>query len=407
MMRSALTGMTLALSASTLLAQDEPRIADTDKPSLSWVQNTTAGNATIRYDEQPGEFTLLMVHTTIDETVAGSLVTNGILTAFPFMEQPTEANWTLTDPDLTALSNVTYSGYDPMVPPRRMANYISHFTSSNYPTGYGTENEFGTTWVTRETSSTLVAQPSLNTDERNPWWHASWSTSSLHQVPSFWTSSLGRESVLQSAHEFVSTLPNSPPLDDVAIGYLNDMMDSTIGFEIYVQAIHIKKPDTQGNTDVRLSRHIRIRRRSLGQQGTGWYLAKGPERHVPNPFDATQRWYLAPIGDEMHVEFPAPVASTDQPVRVTAYFTLVGGGVATVQQTPNPLDIHDELLAPHMGIFVVPANAAPGSEVYFEHERAPGVAVAPIGANVNGAARIVTFTPPANPLPPNPLPPGN
>ncbi|MFN3244814.1 MAG: hypothetical protein ACE37K_25150 [Planctomycetota bacterium] len=401
MMRPALTGLLLLTGTSVLLAQDELRIADFDNSPMTWGQTTEAGYAAIRYDELPGEFTLLMVHTTVDETVCGTVVAEGLTTALPFMVQPTKANWTLDDTFLAAASNITYTGFAPMVPPRRIANYVNHFTGLGYPTGYGTDNEVGTTWQTHEMDGTTVTSPLGPADERNPWWHSSWSTNPTYGVEQFYSSGLGRESVLQAAHEFVPLVPGAPPLDENSIAILNTMMDSSIGFEIYVQAIHIKKPDPQGDIDVRLSRHVRIRRRSLGQQTTGWALAKGPERHVPSPVDDQQRWYFGPLGGEMHVQFPTDIASLEQPSRVTAYFTLIGGGIQTVQQTPNPLGPTGELLAPNMGIFIVPLNCAPGTQVYFEHERAPGAVLAPVGASGNGGAWIVPYTVPANPAPPS------
>jgi len=401
MMRPALTGLLALLSASALLAQDELRIADFDQNPMTWGQTTEAGDAAIRYDELPDEFTILMAHTTVDETVCGTVVAAGIVNALPFMVQPTKANWTLSDPHLAGMQDVLFSGHAPMIPPRRIANYITHYTGANFPTGYGTDNENGTTWITQEANLNQFVAPPTPADERNPWYHSSWQTNQTYSVETFWSSGLGRESLLQAAHEYVPLVPGAPPLDDTAIAILNGMMDSTIGFEIYVQALHIKKPNQEGDINVRVSRHVRIRRRSLGQQTTGWLLAMGPERHVPNPVNANERWYFAPLGDYMHVEFPTHVATLEQPRRVTAYFPLIGGGFRAVLQEANPLDPFNQLLDPWKGIFKVPSNIAPGAEIYFSHDRAPLEPLLPVGANEFGGIPAIIYTPPPQAVPPS------
>ena len=57
-----------------LVAQDPLRIAGFDELTITWQQFSEAKDVAIRYDELAGEYTLLLTHTSIDETVAGSVV---------------------------------------------------------------------------------------------------------------------------------------------------------------------------------------------------------------------------------------------------------------------------------------------------------------------------------------------
>lgn len=383
----------LLVTSTAVLAQDPLRIAGFDTTPIVWVQNIEDADASVRYDELAGEHTLLLVHTTIDETVAGPLVTAGILKALPFLASPTKSNWQLTAPELAAMTDYNFTGQQPMIPPRRIANHITTFVATSYGPGYGTFNPASSGYVTRTTTNGMVAIPTANEDERRAWANSTWTWQTAISDYSFDSVQLGRESVYQSAYEYATLIPTLPTLDDGAIEALNALMDSKLGFEIYIQAVHIKPPTSTGPIDVRISRHARIRRRSLQETTLGWV---GPDRYVPHPADASVNIWLAPLEDEMHIIFPVEIGTLNNPTSVRAYVPTTTG-LCVVEQTPNPVYL-GELLRPDVGIFQCPANTIAGT-VYFELLAEPGFTFPPIG-DFNRGAFIVPFTPP-------PEPPGN
>jgi len=378
----------LLLGGPVVLAQEPLRITGLDTPAISWVQNIEDAQASVRYDELAGESTLLFVHTTIDETVAGPLVTAGIISALPFLASPTQQNWQLTAPELAAMSQCNFTGEQPMVPPRRLANHIATFIAATHAAGYGTSNSLPTGYVTQTTSNSMVAMPSAKEDERWAWANSLWTWQESINASSFDTAKLGRESVFQAAYEFVAQSQTSATIDDAAIAALNMLLDSKLGFEIYIQAAHIT-PSSGGNSiEVRISRHARVRRRSLQEMlVAGW---TGPDRYAPHPLNANINIWLAPTGDAMHVIFPREVGTLADPTTVRAYVPTTNG-LVTVQQTANP--IHEgALVRPEVGIFQCPPDMVPGV-AYFELITEPGVPLKPVGT-YNQGALIWPFTPP-------------
>jgi len=383
----------LLLTTSVVLAQSPLRIAGFDTTPLAWVQNIEDGDAAVRYDELAGEHTILFVHTTVDETEAGPLVAAGVISALPFMVSPIHSNWQLTAPELAAMSGYTFSGEQPMIPPRRLANHIATFVGTSYGSGYGTNNPATTGFLTQTTTNGMVATPTLNEDERRAWANSVWTWQESINEYSFNTAMLGRESVFQAAYEYANLIPTLPPLDDAALTALGTLLDSKLGFEMYIQAAHIKPPATATSPiQVRLSRHARIRRRSLQQTTLGW---TSPERYVPHPSNVHTNIWLAPLGDEMHIIFPTEVGTLANPTLIRAWVPTSNGLVA-VAQTPNPI-LFGEVVRPEVGIFQCPPDTIAGT-AYFERLDNLGVPFEPLGHFERGAF-IWPFTPPPEPPP--------
>lgn len=380
----------LLLAGTTILAQDPLRIAGLDTTPVVWVQNIEDADASVRYDELAGEHTVLFVHTTIDETVAGPLVTAGIIKVLPFLASPTKSNWQLTAPELAAMSGFNFTGQQPMVPPRRIANHIAAFVATTYGPGYGTFNPASSGYETQATTHGMVAIPSTNEDERRSWANSTWTWHTAINEYSFDTVQLGRQSIYQAAYEYATLIPTLPPIEDAAIEALNALMDSKLGFEIYIQAAHITPPSSTGPIEVRISRHARIRRRSLHETTLGW---SGPDRYVPHPTALNVNIWLAPLEDEMHIIFPVEIGTLNNPTSVRAYVPTTTG-LCIVDQTPNPVFL-GQLIRPDVGIFQCPANTIAGT-VYFELLTEPGLVFSPIG-DFNRGAFIIPFTPPLTP----------
>lgn len=386
--------ISLLLTTSVVIAQSPLRIAGFDTTPIAWVQNIEDANAAVRYDELAGEHTILFVHTTVDETEAGPLVAAGVISALPFMVSPIHSNWQLTAPELAAMSGYTFSGEQPMIPPRRLANHIATFVGTSYGTGYGTHNPSASAFATQTTTNGMVAVPTLNEDERRAWANSVWTWQESINEYSFATAKLGRESVFQAAYEYVNLIPTLPPIDDAAITALGTLLDSKLGFEMYIQAAHIKPPTSTGPIQVRLSRHARIRRRSLQQTTLGW---AAPDRYVPHPGNVHTNIWLAPLGDELHIIFPVEVGTIANPTLIRAYIPTSNGLVA-VDQTPNPL-LLGAVVRPEVGIFQCPADTIAGT-AYFELLTEPGIPFEPIGHFERGAF-VWPFTPPPEPPPVN------
>jgi len=388
-MNSPLTVTCALACAASLVGQDPLRIAELQQGgSVSWAQNLQEPRfATVQYDEEAGEYTLLFVHTTIDETVAGPIVTAGILNALPFLASPTNENWQLTDPAFTALSEYEFSGEQPMVPPSRLAAHIDAFIAGGYSQGYGTANSSGTGYVTHETAPGQVNGVIGSSDERRAWMNSSWEWFETAGMHGFDTVTVGRESIFQAAYLMAESEPNLPPLNEDAIHALGDLMDSKLGFEIYIQAAHVLPANNSDPVRVRLNRHARVRRRSLHENTLGWV---GPDRYVPHPYRANTNVWLAPHGDEMHIIFPYPVGSTANPTTLRAHVPT-SNGVVTVDQIANPTWA-GELVRPEVAIFPVPANATAGL-VHFEKIISPGVPLIPVN-HINRGAYIWPYTPP-------------
>jgi hypothetical protein len=381
----------LLTSAVALVGQQDLRIAGFVAPNSDpseWGEKTEAAQAAVRYDELAGEHTLLFVHTTVDPSVAGQVVADGITKALPFMASPIGSNWTLAAPELVAMTGYQFSGMAPMIPPRRIANHIAQFAAANFGAGYGSYNPATTGFVEVTTAANMVATPTSNEDERQPWANSIWATQTSIGGVSFDTAQLGRAGIIQSAYEYVSFVGNLPPIDAGALQALNDLLDTDLGFEIYVQAAHIKPATSGPGYDIRLTRHARIRRLSLLQLEGPWLAIKGKARHVPHPCNAEANIYLAPRGDEMHIVFATAVGTLANPTTLRAYVPT-SSGVAIVDQTANPI-LLGVLLRPEVGIFQCPPGMITGV-VQFEQVSNPGIAFPPLGP-IDRGAYIFPFT---------------
>jgi hypothetical protein len=158
-----------------------------------------------------------------------------------------------------------------------------------------------------------------------------------------------------------------------------------------VQPIAVVPATGDGDTKIKFKRHVRLRRYSLlGDENEQWLALKGAPRHVPDVQDERRRIYLAPFGEEMHIEFPMDVSSAMYPNPLRAYVPTTTGFVI-VPQLPNPI-VDYAVLRPSIAIFRCPPNAIFGI-MLIEDTRAPGIPVLPTGATGMGADLWV-FQPP-------------
>tara|TARA_R110002072_G_scaffold269079_10_gene428335 strand:+ start:6026 stop:7228 length:1203 start_codon:yes stop_codon:yes gene_type:complete len=379
----------LATSAA-VLAQGPLQIAGLDTSAVVWEQDIDAGQAIVRYDELAGERTLLFSHVTIDETVAGTLVAAGIIDALPFLASPTTEQWQLSASELAGLAHHHFTGFSPMVPPRRIAQHLVAYGAASSQDNWGTTNTLTTGFTAHMTFPSMVSSVTANADERKPWANSIWAWHTPVFGYGFDTAQVGREAVLQSAYEYVAAF-SLPPISPPAIAGLNALMDSKLGFEIYVQAAHLTSVGNE--VEVRISRHSRIRRRSLHQLDL-WPF--GPSRFVPLPTNEAVNLYLAPRGDFLHIEFPVAVGTTANPTTLRAYVPTTNG-LVIVDQVSNPL-WEGELMKPHVGIFPCPANAVDGI-CYIDEASNPGQRFAPLG-HYGNAALISAYDVPTGPLVP-------
>ncbi|HHH28623.1 MAG TPA: hypothetical protein ENK57_09795 [Polyangiaceae bacterium] len=341
--------------------------------TIQWTppgSSNDSGDVVLEYDESATEHSLLFVHTTIDETVAGSVVTRGLIGAMPFLVAPpstgTGLGWPLTSPEFTALqSTYSFEGQPSVIPPRRIAQHVQAFVAANYGPGFGTFGNNGNVQVddtTVQPTTTLA-----DWDERQAFANVAWTSYSNSTRQTFVPEDLGRRSVIQAAYEFQNSMPNLPPLDAGSLAKINEMLDQKVGYEIYIQVVHVIPPAPSGKIRIHLGYYMKLRRRSLLQQGlANWLSIKGVDRYAPHAFDRNVSVYLGPLGDEAHILFDHPVGSLAQPTTLVAYFPTTSGFVA-VPQTPNPTSPYPpyDLLRPNVGIFQVPMNAITGV-AYFE-----------------------------------------
>ena len=382
-------------STSVLVAQDHPEVAginnplQSNPPALVWGQTTDEWLAALRWVEQPGEYTLLMVHTTIDTEKSGPLLAKGICKTLPFLVSPVGAGW---DDQAPELARYQIAGQAQMIPPVRVAAFVDQFVQSDYAAGYGTHNSTSQPVLRHAAAShfaafsgglpVVVTDP---TDERQPWLGSSWYSAlqSGQALPAFDSVRLGRASVLQMAEEFAERHEVSFDFDSIEM--LLQQIDKEHGFEIYVQAIAVRPPVSPGDKiQLEYKRFTRIRRHSLFVDGN--LLALGLPRHVPDPFDADQRLYLAPRGDEMHIVFPFQVNALNRPPVLRAYVPTLTGYMI-VPQIANPTIVVagiEMVTGPNTARFAVPVDAIRGI-VWFEDVRFLGTAVVPSGAVDLGA----------------------
>ncbi|MFT4515125.1 MAG: hypothetical protein ACI91B_003838 [Planctomycetota bacterium] len=386
----------LLMSSAAVLAQSPLRVTDVATLPIVWQQEVDCDYAAIQYDEEPGERTLLFTHVTVDESVCGTVVAAGVIKALPFLASPSKQQWQLTAPALAAMTTHNFSGDLPYVPPRRIAQHLTIYAESSSQNDYGTFNP-QTVFVTRLPSQNMVANVTLATDERSSWANSNWAYYDEISNQAFDTTRLGREAVFQAAHEFV--VANSlPPIDPAGLAALSNVLDLTIGWEVFVQAAHVK-PSTSGEVDVRIGRYARVRRRSFGQTG-GWPY--GPSRYVPDPTSPSGYIYLAPRGDFLHLEFPVEVGTLANPTSLIAYVPTTTG-LVIVNQVANPTWLGD-LLKPKVGIFPCPANAVDGI-MFIAKAATPTQRFAPDG-HYGNAALISAYDIPSGPLIPPQAPAG-
>ena len=354
-----------------------------------WGQTTDGDEVLLRYDELQGEYTLLMVHTTVDVSVAGQLVARGVINAMPSMLAVSDT-WSLTSPELVAVNGATWSGEKPVIPPRRVAAYVQEFRSQTTPpTTWGTYN-LGPNPTESRTWAPGAAVPTLQRVERYA--SAGVNHRLVAQGHLIDCSNLGFRSVTQSAYEYhhFMQLSNLGQLDPRMLTSLDDFLSNQHGYEIYVQAIHIK-PTSSNSVLVRFSKHVKLRRRSLQQAVQNlWLTLKGPARSLPYMLDADTSLYFGPRGDEAHFVFLDEVATFEQPSQLIAYFPTADGLVA-VNQTPNPVD-NNQLLCPEIAIFEVPEEAQMGV-VLFAHQNSPLIPFAPPVGAVDGGGFLIAFDP--------------
>ncbi|MFK7741563.1 MAG: hypothetical protein AB8H80_14690 [Planctomycetota bacterium] len=399
-----LASLAVAGTSAAATAQQLPEVTSmTEWPTTSWSQEVSeADSAAIRWGSDPGEYTFLMVHTTIDKSIAGSILFEGITSALPYMASPLDAQWTKQDPALQALAtskNYSFVGEEPVIPPARIAAHIQAFlapteTGSNTPaSGYAYYHPIGGPIVsTTNYAANHMVAAATGSDERSVWKSSIWQNSYLWGG-SFYTLYLAQQSVLQMTQRFGQVNP-SHTVDLDAVDAFISAASTKYGFDVFVQPISVKLPTgNQVGPEIRFRRFTRIRRVSLHGNEGPWEALRGPDRWIPYMADATQRVYLAPRGSQMHIEFPTAVSSLTnrKPMRA---LIQTASGPRILHQTPNPIE-NGEVVAPEMAAFEVPSDIGPGA-IEFRSILAPTVVVAPVGATGGGKARIFRYTPSGN-----------
>jgi len=345
---------------------------------LSWSQTTVEGEAALRWWELGGEYSLVMVHTTI-EKAADLQLPKGITKALPFLVPPAEG-WNHQDPELEPYK---VGGDTLMIPPRRVAAFVKQFAQSQFGPGFGTHNPSGTPTL-RYASPGLFPNPALatdKTDERQPWIKSVWG-SSPHGLDYFDSQRLGYESVMQMAMEHAKQ--EDLTFDQDAIDSMLKEIEQHHAFEVYVQVIGVR-PSTGPGERIKLEvkRFTRIRHHSLQASLTQQCeLSLGPPRHVISPLNESHYLYLAPRDDRMHILFPFPVSFYGRPAVLRAYVPTSTGYVLL----PQLVDYYCEddsgvrtAKGPNIAQFQVPSNATSGW-VWIEDARFPGFAVEPMGS---------------------------
>lgn len=369
------------LLGSTALAQHVPELASLDDPNQIVWQQTLNHDVTgaLRWVEQPGERTLLLVHTTVDADVAGQSQADGVKALLTFMPSPEDEGWTHSASELQAAAatwDFTYEGEDPVIPPARVAAHLDAFASSGYAAGFGTHNTT-TANVLRHAAQGVVATPNNAYDERMAWVDPGWFVESTTSLPGFDTAALGRAALLQQAYFHESQ--GGPTIDADALDDFDALMNEKFGYDIYIQPISVLLPDDEtGRPRIRFRRHTRVRRVSLYGNGLDFGSV-----WLPNLSNATERIYLTPRGGNLYVEFPNAVSSASRPTPLRAYFRVVGGGYVMVSQTANPI-IGGQVALPEVAIFAVPSDVV-WSVTLFDDEQNPTVPIVPVGACGSGA----------------------
>ena len=354
----------------------------------AWATSTTrdVGSVAIQCQQNADEFTLFFVHTTVDEAVAGDVAAAGVLATYPyFVSLP----WLGSD---TSFANanlvVDNPGTTVVIPPYRIIAQVQAYLNPNT-----THPTFG-----RPAPATAAVLP-LNpwtgwptiaaNDERQPWWKAQWTTVNA-TTSAVNVASIGRAAATMQAHQYAQLMNVTP--DTRSLERLEDLLDSSLGFRILVQGVHVKRPPT-GNPHIRFTQHNTLRRRSLNQLNQ-WFEYYGAHRWVPALHNADMNVYLAPRGDELHVKFPNNVSGLVARIYVPVpnssplSFTLLN-----VDQLINPVVTSagggQLMLDPSIARFPFPSTA--GNQVVF-FVNGLGQAVVPEG-NCYGGALISTFDP--------------
>lgn len=385
----------LASATSTAAAQQIPGLQIRAYDDLAapgpWTNEVGPGTSwvALRYDERSDETTLVFVNTSIDTTVAGPVIARGLIAVYPFLASP-GPGWRGNSSELNALTeprNIEWenAGASLVVHPRRVARHLVRFLESNGPV-----TEFGTHNPDPETRDVVFGQqtwPELEPHDERAAWTAPvwWQNQPLPPTPIFHAGVLGYHSVFQAAYEYA--VESSLNLDPESLFKLAEFLEQEIGFEVFVQSVHVKRPPT-GPVRVRFGQTAVIRRRSLLQQNQDpWHAAMGATRWVPSVIDADQMVYLGGRGEFMYILFDGPVSGLRA-------WVPVPGTLMPVQQIPNPV-VNGAVLRPEIAVFSCPSNT-PGGLVYFDD----GHNLIPPAHALSGAALLWPFDPLPGHLPP-------
>ena len=327
----------LATSAA-VLAQGPLQIAGLDTSAVVWEQDIDAGQAIVRYDELAGERTLLFSHVTIDETVAGTLVAAGIVDALPFLASPTTEQWQLSASELAGLAHHHFTGFSPMVPPRRIAQHLVAYGAASSQDNWGTTNTLTTGFTAHMTFPSMVSSVTANADERKPWANSIWVRHGASRPRS-------RSAIRLRVCGCLFAAADQPPGDCRS--------ECADGLKAWLRNLRASRPPD-------VSR----------QRGRGAH--QPPLAHPPSQ--------------------PAPTRS-----RAVRAYVPTTNGLVIVDQVSNPL-WEGELMKPHVGIFPCPANAVDGI-CYIDEASNPGQRFAPLG-HYGNAALISAYDVPTGPLVP-------
>ncbi|MBL9076131.1 MAG: hypothetical protein JNL08_01425 [Planctomycetes bacterium] len=340
--------------------------------------STRAPSVEIRYGEQPGEATLLLVHTTVDVSVAGQVVARSVAQVVPSLVAPT---WTLANLSLPPQFKKSQANSTALrIPPGRIVRHLQTWLAAGAPAQFGSHN------TTTANRTVIWDDPhwdrlEFDYDERQAWMAGNWSY--VQSAPVVEVGGVASRAATLAVHEHA--LANNYSVDPASLDALDTFLHRELGFEVFVQPVHIGMPGIDGKRPIRLGQYATIRRRALledqpiGDAGL-WHQFWGAERWLPSLFQSQVNTYLGLKGEYMHVLFSSPV------VELTAWVPTTYGYVPRLQRDNlNVLGPNTGRVRPEIAIFDLPLDAVSGI-VYFSALGPNGLLpITPVGAMSGGA----------------------
>lgn len=359
------------------------------------------------------ESTIVFMHISSTSRPSGPNVGKGAEVLYPFIATPS-SSWTagavVAGTTTLELLN-TPTSFALHIPPHRVrahllqlnvsgANFGEFTLPGSAHTVAGQSGErFGAPGSWPTSLSTSDERNSLQNREIQPGTFR-WSVCSDNGDPVFDAVSAVRDSIWAAAHEWAGSAGG---LDDQMIAELQNFLNSEGGFDIHLQAIHIKPDAAAGKIKIRVSAPAVVFRRSGAQPGNSSYFAQnGALRYLPNLFDNSYV-YLAGLGEEAHILFPTAQSG------LRAWFpTSTGGYVSAIQvgpslQVTNPYHSGGAGGTYHAAVFTYPIDGGNGIAFFDDPNIIPlpgHSATQVIPSFSHGSSGGAMIVPSAIPLPP-------